>query len=1184
MRVTLPILFERAEKKAVFKVRPLLFPFESCEGKVLKRALDRLARELKKQFRGLTPQELTTRCSYPALEVHRIRVTATVRKSTLDERFLAVTFPSEIGRVCFLPAFDPLSSAWRKTGVKVPLALRHGLWFLAKRGDGIEGPVRELLERIFRKHPELQPDHFKLQGWTDVTPLQLHAEIPADLKLKESDGGLGQLLLGGQTKFSGAQELSETASNLTQLYPEQLQRSFLRGAATESLEQLLWARQKRATLILGPRGVGKTALIHEAVYRHEDQREKEKRKRGKQEIFELNPRLVIAGMSYVGQWQQRLLAILKEVVKGDHVLVVTDLLDLFRVGRSSGSDISLATMIKPFIERNRIRFVAEATPEVFRILKEQDRAFADMFKVVRLDPCDDAETMSILIRTLRPLERDYGVQMSADALARTVELQRRFVRSQVFPGKAVKFLAALARRFRGANRQITSRYATKLFAEWSGLSLGILSSSQSLPGEVILNALESRVIGQREACAAITDTILLTKAGLNNPEKPLGTFLFIGPTGVGKTEAAKAAASYLYGSKERLLRFDMNEYPDAASVSRLIGTGFKEDGEAADGQLTGRVRMRPFSVVLFDEIEKAHPSIYDLLLQVLDEGHLTDAAGRMADFSNTIIILTSNLGVLRARGVADLPGGEAMTRGIYREEVERFFRPEFVNRLDQIIPFGSLKSVEIQRIARLVVEEALGREGLRRRRVVLNLDRYVIDKLVEMGTDEDLGARPLKRAVTRLIMEPLGRQLAATTPAQTTIAWVRSNKDKGLDVSLQILQAQALLPLPEGECDLEDHHLAEIIDEGLKSLSEQLRDAGEGQKLIDLADIRPGVRMRYRLLEELDDLQTRFDELRPQRRGGDRSSRRFRGSETAAKQRRTTREKIRRIDGPSLVREPDDDLDDFLKGQSRSKVNSDEQMRRLQEIRRYAAALAKLRSTVTVEKAEGCLIGLWSLAPLRGQKYLDLLADAYREMANLFGHEGDIVRLGSEHASSLKSEQHYVGLWVKGADPRALFESEAGIHVFLPRGSGPVPLAVQCFRGESGTIEFNHQIQSQFLGAILAGEAALQSNETMRRYEIVDDPSAPREESDSGEGGMDRLHGIESKDATPFSRGLKRSSDLPKSYQKLEILLRVDDHRSQLTELFKWPLRDLLPFVELLFHVFPLPNEKMIEPITKDLE
>lgn len=1183
MRITIPVLFERGEKGSVFTVRPLLFPNQLREGKVLKRALERLARDLRKEFPTLLPSELVLRCSYPAISIHRIRVTGMLRKTSLNERFLAVTFPSELGRVCFLPAFDPQSIAWSRAPVAQPKSLRHGVWMLIPRGKEIGPRVRDTVEQIFRKNPELKPEWFKLQGWTDVTPLRINVDIKSSLKLKKSTGSVARAILGGQNDFKGAEEIAKTSINLSQMYPEQLQRSFLRTQQTESLEQLLWARQKRATLVVGPAGVGKTALVHEMVFRHEQRRELEKKAKGKREVFELSPRLVIAGMSYVGQWQQRMLAILKEVEKRDHILFVSDLIDMFNVGQSSSSKTTISSVLKPFIERGRLRFVGEASPEVFRILKEKDRGFADLFKVVRLDPVDDSTTLSILIRSQRPLERDHGVTIRADALSRTVELQRRFVRDRVFPGKAVSFLESLARRHGGKSSpaQLDSLHATYLFAEWSGLSLGILKSNVKMTKDLVLGALESRVIGQREACEAISNSILVTKAGLNNPQKPLACFLFIGPTGVGKTEAAKAAASYLYGSKERLLRFDMNEFPDAASVARLIGTGFREDGDAADGLLTGRVRLKPFSVILFDEIEKAHHSIYDLLLQVLDEGHLTDAAGRSADFSNAIIILTSNLGVLRARGVADLPGGRSMTRGIYREEVERFFRPEFVNRLDKIIPFDSLKSQDIQKITRLVVEDALGRDGLRRRRVVLNLDEHVIDKLVELGTDEDLGARPLKRAVTQLIMEPLGRQLAATTPAQTTIAWVRSDKKDGVTVSLQIVENRKVLQLPEGEC-LEDRvELSELIESGLQELRDLLRESSGGEKVIDISDLRPKVRMRYRLLEELEDLETKFSTVKVSSKDG--SGRRFRGSAAAARQRKTTREKIRRHDAPALVHQPDDDLEDYINQQNRARAHPDKQLRSLQELRRYGAALTSLTPATKVETESACLLGFWSLAPLKGQLYLELLADMYRELAHLFGHEAEILKLESPLKESLRTDQHYTGLWLKGAAPDLLFPKEQGIHLIQPRGMGPIPIAIRSFQGQV-TDTVCPKASQDFVNAILQGEEALPARESLRLYEVLDDPSAPRDEKAPWKTEVERIIDIESQAASPLAKGLKRQSTLPKSYRNLEILLRVTDHRSGAGELMKWPVRDLLPVVELLYQVFPLAGEAVLNLEPKNVK
>lgn len=1152
MRMTIPVFFERPEKSPVFQVRPLLFPAPSAEGKVLNRALDRLARTVRNELPKLPAQTIALRCAYPPIETQRLNLQIQRRKGVFKGRFFVVTFPSgQLGRVAFLPAFNP----WSKAALQYanwPTKLRHGLWFLIKRGQQLKHRVTEVLSTIFRSY-ELEPEHFVMDGWTDIIAMQVNVDIPSNLKIKKKDQSLAALIMGGSDKFSGEEELPKTSTNLSKLYPNQLQRCFHRQREIEDAESLLWSKQRRSFLVLGQSGVGKSALIHELAYRKESNRKIKGQGRGFREFHILNPRLVIAGMSYVGQWQKRFIAILNTIVKRDHVLCITDLLDLFAVGQSRSSNVSMVSVLKPYLQRERIRFIAEASPEELRILKEKDRAFADLCQQIQLQPTDSEATLSISIRAIRSMEREQNCEVRPESMARVLELQKRFVRRRVFPGKAVSFLDRLTRRFQNHDN-ITADHVTQLFAEWSGLSRGFLDDKRRLTREAIVQSLAKRVIGQNEALNAIAETVLTTRAGLNNPNKPLGTFLFIGPTGVGKTEAAKAAASYLYGSQERLLRFDMNEYPDAFSVARLLGSGDRDNPE---GLLTRRVRLRPFSVILFDEIEKAHPSVYDLLLQVLDEGHITDASGRMADFSNTIIILTSNLGVQRARGTSAMTDDKAFIRGVYREEVDRFFRPEFVNRLDRIIPFDHLKREQIRKIARLVVEDVLGREGLRRRQVVLNLDAHILERVIELGTDEDLGARPLKRAVSKLIMEPLSLQLAATTPNQTSIAWLRSPGDQ-IEVTLQVLDEASPQELPESETSFEDEEeLARLIQDGLEALNSRIKTPKGQGRVIDLSNIDSGAKVRYRLQEDVSELLEQIQTFTFHQATG--RQLRFRGSGSASRVRVTSKDKIRRSDwaGPIPSDLPDDDLDDYLIDRETLMIRS----LPLLSVRRYAAALTRLLPALECQSDDHCLLTFQSLAPLRGKLELQLFTDAYREYLRLMGFECRLLPIKKQNIE-LRPEWVLGVLEVRGPRLDAILATELGLHLVHPHGEGPVPIAVAQF-----------QSLNDFIEHVRAGSEATRNGKVLRTYRVKKDDSE-RDDGTFADGRELEERSVENKDASPFSQGMKRQSKRPGHLKRVNIRYQVTDHRSQRERSLELPLKELLSFVELLHQNAPLLTEE----------
>jgi hypothetical protein len=539
-------------------------------------------------------------------------------------------------------------------------------------------------------------------------------------------------------------------------------------------------------LLLGRRLSGKTAVVHEYVSRITSRRQSPYAARGN--VWLLSPQRLVSGMSYVGQWESRLLAILKEARKRNHVLYFDDLPGLLQAGKSRDASLSMAQVLRPFLERREVRVLAEITPEAWRILRERDRALADLFDLLPIAESDVETTARIVLSARRLLEQEFRCQFALETLPTILEIEKRYSAESAFPGKAVRFMKDVALIRRGVD--VTRDHVLDEFQRRSGLATRFLDPRQRLQRQEIVNALSAEVVGQPEPVAAVADILSIAKARLNDTGRPMGSLLFVGPTGVGKTQLARAAARFLFGDPNRLLRFDLNEYITRGSATRLVGT-FEEP----DGLLTGAVRRQAFAVVLLDEIEKAHPEVFDVLLQVLGEGRLSDGQGRTVSFTNTLIIMTSNLGVRensqRLGFAGDAPAGDH----VWQKAAERFFRPEFFNRIDRIVPFQRLSRQVIEQVARVLLNEMLLRDGLARRRCILTIEPHALDRAVEVGYSPTLGARALKRSLEQLLIQPAGRHLAALKPETLTQLHLYPAPE-GIAVQVQALRDA----LPEPNC------------------------------------------------------------------------------------------------------------------------------------------------------------------------------------------------------------------------------------------------------------------------------------------------------------------------------------------------------------------------------------------------
>ncbi|MEM1007715.1 MAG: AAA family ATPase, partial [Myxococcota bacterium] len=550
-----------------------------------------------------------------------------------------------------------------------------------------------------------------------------------------------------------------------------------------------------AILLVGPAGVGKTAIVHEVI------RILSKAQTSLQhrtDVWEIDGNRFIAGMRYVGAWEERCRSMLEELTSLRDILYVNDLPALVYTGRSAHSNTNVAEFLEPALAQKQIRIIGECTQERLSSIREENPGFFSHFRVIQIDALSEKQTLSVLVQHGRHHESQEDIAITPQAFQNILSITTRFQPNQCFPGKAVRLLqqvlcnAPHQHLDAFGRRKIDHRDVTQYFGQETGLPDAVLWREQARSAHQVKQRFERHIIAQEHAVHALTDIVCTIQQALNDPERPLAALLFVGPTGVGKTESAKALATYLFGSAQKMLRFDMSEYGHPWSVARLIGDRFQPEGE-----LTRQVQNAPFSVVLLDEIEKAHPSVFDALLQVLGEGRLTNAYGRTVDFCNCVVIMTSNLGVKQAGrhvGFTHLATTQMDTH--YRKAAEQFFRPEFFNRIDKIVPFRLLQRDAIVPLVQRLLQEVLQRRGLRRRQTMVHVDHDVIPFLIERGFEQRYGARSMKRTLEQTLTLPLAQQLVHTTSAQYTLLQVFVQQNQ-IQLDIQALHEPHTTMVPE---------------------------------------------------------------------------------------------------------------------------------------------------------------------------------------------------------------------------------------------------------------------------------------------------------------------------------------------------------------------------------------------------
>ena len=598
-----------------------------------------------------------------------------------------------------------------------------------------------------------------------------------------------------------------------------------RAGEIERMMQILCRRQKNNPLLLGEPGVGKTAVVEGlAQLIVADQVPDILRNR---RLVTLDVSALVAGSKYRGEFEERLKKCIKEVEQADDIILFIDELHtIIGAGAAEGA-MDAAAILKPPLSRGEIQIIGATTLDEYRKHLEKDSALERRFQTLVVKEPNEEQAVRIMEGLRDKYEEHHHVHFSDEALQAAVSLSDRYIQDRFLPDKAIDVIDEAGARMRIRNMvlpdeiqelddklralraekdaaiadqdferaaEVRDREAKvreerkKAQVEWEDKTekivneigvediADVVSMTTGVPVSNLTEAetekllrmesvLHERVVGQEEAVTALSKAIRRSRSGLKDPKRPAGSFIFLGPSGVGKTELSKTLAEFLFNSQDALISFDMSEYMEKHTVSRLIGSPPGYVGYDEGGQLTTAVRQRPYSVVLFDEIEKAHPDVFNILLQILEEGRLTDAQGRMVDFRNTVIIMTSNVGAreitttaplgFSSSGATGLNDDEIKTRVM--SEVKRLFRPEFLNRIDEIIVFKSLTEDEIVEIVNLMVADL--RDRLIEQNMTINMSDAANRLIAKEGTDLSFGARPLRRAIQRLLEDPISEQI-----------------------------------------------------------------------------------------------------------------------------------------------------------------------------------------------------------------------------------------------------------------------------------------------------------------------------------------------------------------------------------------------------------------------------------------
>jgi ATP-dependent Clp protease ATP-binding subunit ClpC len=643
---------------------------------------------------------------------------------------------------------------------------------------------------------------------------------------------------GGEGKKS-SKLLDQFGRNLTKLAEEgKLDPVIGRETEIERIMQILSRRTKNNPVLLGEPGVGKTAVV-EGLAARINKGEVPELLKNKQ-IYTLDLAALVAGSKYRGEFEERLKKVMKEITqRGDIILFIDELHNLVGAGAAEGA-IDAASILKPALARGELQTIGATTLDEYRKYLERDSALERRFAQIKVDQPSVEDTVRILEGLRERYEQHHRVNITDDALAAAAELADRYISDRFLPDKAIDLIDEAASRMRiksmsappvyrdleeeiestrrdkessieaqefekAANLRDTERQLTTrkrqledewaegeegdrpdvgeeeiadIVSMWTGIPVFKLTEAETKKLIRMEEELHKRVIGQEVAITAVSKAIRRSRAGIKDPKRPSGSFIFLGPSGVGKTELARTLAEFLFGDEEAMVRIDMSEYMEKHAVSRLVGSPPGYIGYDEGGQLTEAVRRKPYSVLLLDEIEKAHPDVFNILLQILEDGRLTDAQGRTVDFRNAIVIMTSNIGASEIAKNTSIGFTVADETGMSYDDMKnrimgdlkKVFRPEFLNRIDEVIVFHKLAKEEVKEIIDLMINRV--RVQVAEHELQLDLTDEAKDLLVEKGWDPSMGARPLRRAIQRYIEDPLADEVlrqGPMTPGSTVL-------------------------------------------------------------------------------------------------------------------------------------------------------------------------------------------------------------------------------------------------------------------------------------------------------------------------------------------------------------------------------------------------------------------------------
>jgi ATP-dependent Clp protease ATP-binding subunit ClpC len=616
--------------------------------------------------------------------------------------------------------------------------------------------------------------------------------------------------------------IEEFGRNLTKLAQQgRLDPVVGRQKEIERTVQILGRRTKNNPVLIGEPGVGKTAIAEGLAQRIVNQDVPEILLN--KQVISLDMGLLVAGTRFRGDFEERLKKVMEEIRSvGNIILVIDEIHTIVGAGGTEGG-LDAANILKPALARGELQCIGATTLDEYRKYIERDAALERRFQPILVGEPSVAETIEILRGLRSAYEQHHKVTISDDAVIAAAELSDRYISDRFLPDKAIDLVDEAGSRVRLRHSRIIDNKELKqqlkntsqekaeavrvqdfgkasklrqeeldlqtqlaiaqnlpkitipqvdeediaeIVASWTGVPVNKLTESES---ELLLHledTLHKRLIGQEQAVTAVSRSLRRARVGLKSPNRPIASFIFSGPTGVGKTELAKALASYFFGAEDSMIRLDMSEYMESHNVSKLIGSPPGYVGYDEGGQLTEAVRRKPYTLLLFDEIEKAHPDVFNMLLQILDDGHLTDAKGRKVDFKNTLIILTSNIGskVIEKGGMSlgfefdnQANASYNRIRNLVNEELKSYFRPEFLNRVDEIIVFSQLNKDEVKEISQIMLEEVAKR--LQEKGIKLEVTEAFKDLVVTEGYDPSYGARPLRRAIMRLLEDSLAEAM-----------------------------------------------------------------------------------------------------------------------------------------------------------------------------------------------------------------------------------------------------------------------------------------------------------------------------------------------------------------------------------------------------------------------------------------